>query len=41
MPEKAHGTLYGYKHYGCRCDACKAAEAAYYKKSRKARFDAG
>jgi hypothetical protein len=24
-----HGTANGYLNYGCRCDACKAAGAAY------------
>jgi hypothetical protein len=25
-----HGTYNGYQNYGCRCDACRAANTAYY-----------
>ena len=25
-----HGTISGYIHHGCRCEACRAARRAYY-----------
>jgi hypothetical protein len=30
-----HGTANGYKHYGCRCDGCKAAYSEYSRERRK------
>ncbi len=30
-----HGTANGYKHYGCRCDECKAAMSEYGRKFTK------
>lgn len=33
-PEPWHGTRNGYTNYGCRCDDCKVAQAAYMKEYR-------
>lgn len=30
-----HGTYNGYKHYGCRCDGCKAANSDYERERRR------
>ena len=30
-----HGTRYGYSDFGCRCDECRAANAAYARQRRK------
>lgn len=27
VPGRAHGTINGYKFYGCRCDACRKARS--------------
>ena len=35
-PSHSHGTRYGYRLAGCRCEACRAWEAAY-QRDRRAR----
>lgn len=32
--DRRHGTHNGYRNYRCRCDACKAAVAAYNKEHK-------
>ena len=32
--DERHGSLYGYKSCGCRCDLCRAANTAYKKQQR-------
>lgn len=32
VPDHLHGTLNAAKNYGCRCPACRKAEAAHYKR---------
>jgi hypothetical protein len=39
-PEPAHGTYYVYWYYSCRCDACRAANAAKSARLRQAKIDA-
>jgi hypothetical protein len=34
MPEIKHGTVNAYNNHGCRCEACKAANAAAVKAYR-------
>lgn len=34
QPEARHGTLWMYKHYGCRCDKCKQRMSEYNKERR-------
>lgn len=34
MPKEKHGTLTGYQYYGCRCEKCRAANAARAKRLR-------
>ena len=36
-PSYAHGTRYGYQHRGCRCDDCRAWEAARQRAKRTRR----
>ena len=31
MREPRHGTINEYSNHGCRCDLCRAANAAYYR----------
>lgn len=40
IPETAHGTINGYKIYGCRCDRCKGAmrDADRRRRARNARL---
>jgi DNA-binding CsgD family transcriptional regulator len=35
MPPEKHGTISGYENWGCRCDACSAAETEH----RRVRFE--
>lgn len=35
-----HGTLSGYRNSNCRCDLCRAANSAYYRKWRKDKAEA-
>lgn len=36
-----HGTLNMYRHYRCRCEACREANATAYKRNRKRRLEIG
>jgi hypothetical protein len=35
-PPIQHGTLSGYNHFGCRCEACTTARRTYYRHWKKA-----
>jgi hypothetical protein len=37
----AHGRRSTYTHHGCRCDACKAASAAYLREWKRRRYGCG
>lgn len=38
-PATPHGTFGGYNNHGCRCDRCRAANAAEFARSKAARAD--
>lgn len=35
VPEENHGRASTYRNYGCRCDPCRAAEAAKYEERKR------
>ena len=36
-----HATVTGYRNHGCRCDLCRAVQAAYNRRQRRAQFASG
>jgi hypothetical protein len=36
-----HGTITAYRNHGCRCEECRATQAAYNRRNRATRLDTG